>query len=148
MRVYKWDGSSWNQFGLDIDGEAAGDESGQSVSLSSDGNTVAIGAPFNSAGNGSNAGHVRVYKVVKKIPTLSNFTVPPKNFGDAPFTLSAPTSNSSGAFTYTSSDESVATISGSTVTIVGTGSSMITATQSSTSNYSPGTVYATLTVTS
>ena len=46
------------QLGADIDGEAAGDESGFSVSLSSDGTIVAIGA----FGNGSDAGHVRVYE--------------------------------------------------------------------------------------
>ena len=33
------------QLGIDIDGEAADDQSGYSVSLSSDGTTVAIGAP-------------------------------------------------------------------------------------------------------
>ena len=44
--------------GGDIDGEAAGDQSGTSVSLSSDGTRVAIGA----TGNGNNAGHVRVYE--------------------------------------------------------------------------------------
>ena len=49
----------WNQMGADIDGEAAGDESGRSVSLSGDGNIVAIGALLND-GNGSNSGHVRV----------------------------------------------------------------------------------------
>jgi len=47
--------------GDDIDGEAANDQSGYSVSLSSDGTRVAIGAPFND-GNGSNSGHVRVYE--------------------------------------------------------------------------------------
>jgi hypothetical protein len=60
VRVYDWDGSAWVQVGADIDGEAAGDVSGYSVSLSSDGSRVAIGAPFN-AGTASNAGHVRVY---------------------------------------------------------------------------------------
>tara|TARA_R110002074_G_scaffold384139_1_gene564692 strand:- start:1005 stop:1127 length:123 start_codon:yes stop_codon:yes gene_type:complete len=34
---------SWNQLGIDIDGEAADDESGWSVSLSNDGTIVAIG---------------------------------------------------------------------------------------------------------
>ena len=43
------------QLGADIDGEAAGDYSGRSVSISSDGTRVAIGAPQNE-GNGSNAG--------------------------------------------------------------------------------------------
>jgi gliding motility-associated-like protein len=62
VRVYKWNGTAWVQLGSDIDGEAANDQSGISVSLSSDGNTVAIGAPFNDANGSSNAGHVRVYK--------------------------------------------------------------------------------------
>ena len=48
------------QMGNDIDGEAAYDESGRSVSLSADGRTVAIGTPYND-GNGSNSGHVRIY---------------------------------------------------------------------------------------
>uniref|UniRef100_A0A7S3LJ25 TIR domain-containing protein n=1 Tax=Aplanochytrium stocchinoi TaxID=215587 RepID=A0A7S3LJ25_9STRA len=61
VRVYKWDGSAWNQLGLDIDGEAPGDQSGTSASLSADGTIVAIGAPFNS-GNGTQSGNVRVYK--------------------------------------------------------------------------------------
>jgi hypothetical protein len=63
VRVYKFDATSsdWNQMGVDIDGEAAGDELGHSVSLSSGGNIVAIGAILND-GNGSNSGHVRVYQ--------------------------------------------------------------------------------------
>ena len=52
--------NSWTKLGADIDGEAYGDESGYSVSLSSDGTIVAIGAPYND-GNGDSAGHVRVY---------------------------------------------------------------------------------------
>ena len=43
------------------DGEAHVDKSGRSVSISSDGTTVAIGAHYND-GNGTNSGHVRVYK--------------------------------------------------------------------------------------
>ena len=48
------------QTGNDIDGEAVIDYSGRSVSLSSDGTVVAIGASYND-GNGSSSGHVRVY---------------------------------------------------------------------------------------
>ena len=44
--------SSWSQLVVDIDGEAASDYSGHSVSLSSDGTIVAIGAYYND-GNGS-----------------------------------------------------------------------------------------------
>jgi hypothetical protein len=53
-------GQSWSQRGSDIDGEAADDKTGSSVALSSDGNTLAIGATQND-GSASNAGHVRVY---------------------------------------------------------------------------------------
>ena len=62
VRIYQWDGSAWQQLGVDIDGEAAGDLSGWSVSLSADGKTVAIGAPWNDGG-GNGAGHVRVYSL-------------------------------------------------------------------------------------
>jgi hypothetical protein len=43
-------------------------------------------------------------------PSLSNFTVATKNMGDAAFSLTAPTSNSNGSFSYTSSNTDVATI--------------------------------------
>ena len=59
-RVYHWDGADWNQLGGDIDGEAAGDGSGDKVVISSDGGTVAIGARYNDAG-GNRAGHVRIF---------------------------------------------------------------------------------------
>ena len=75
VRVYDWNSgtSLWTQVGQDIDGEAAGDESGYSVSISSDGTRVAIGAPFND-GTGSNAGHVRVYSLsTPTIPKVSSW---------------------------------------------------------------------------
>jgi hypothetical protein len=59
VRVYNWSGTAWVKKGADIDGEAAGDGSGYSVSMP-DANTLAIGALAND-GNGSRAGHVRVY---------------------------------------------------------------------------------------
>jgi acyl carrier protein len=62
VRIYKNVNGTWTQQGSDIDGEAASDLSGWSVSLSSDGSTVAIGARAND-GNGSNAGHVRIYSI-------------------------------------------------------------------------------------
>ena len=61
VRVYELTlGGAWTQVDSDIDGEAPGDQSGYSVSLSSDGSRVAIGAVFNNGG-GSGAGHARVY---------------------------------------------------------------------------------------
>jgi len=63
VRVYQWSGPGWEQVGDDIDGEFAYDESGVSVSLSSDGNRLVIGADRND-GNGIDAGHARVYQWV------------------------------------------------------------------------------------
>ena len=61
VRVYGYINESWTQLGEDIDGEASGDDSGWSVSLSADGTIVAIGAPYND-GNDTNSGHIRVYQ--------------------------------------------------------------------------------------
>ncbi|MGB5033322.1 MAG: hypothetical protein WBO76_14475 [Saprospiraceae bacterium] len=60
-RIYEEIFGNWMQIGTDIDGEGAEDESGNFVSLSSDGNHLVIGAIKND-GNGIDAGHVRVYK--------------------------------------------------------------------------------------
>jgi len=62
-RIYEYDTASkdWRQLGNDIDGEAADDSSGQSVSMSDDGSRVAIGAPWND-GNGDRSGHTRIYE--------------------------------------------------------------------------------------
>jgi hypothetical protein len=64
VRVYQYNGSQWAQMGQDIDGEAAGDESGVSISLNAAGTILAVGAN-NNDGNGTstdNRGHVRVYQ--------------------------------------------------------------------------------------
>jgi len=62
-RIFRYDEitEGWEQLGLDIDGEAANDESGGAVSLSADGLTVAIGARLND-GNGSKSGQTRIYR--------------------------------------------------------------------------------------
>ena len=64
VRIFDYNGSAWVQVGADIVGEAAGDRSGHSVALSSDGSRVAIGAIFNDGTSGNTndvRGHVRVY---------------------------------------------------------------------------------------
>jgi hypothetical protein len=61
VRVFEYISGDWSQIGSDIDGEATGDESGSAISISANGQIIAIGAEEND-GNGSNSGHVRVYK--------------------------------------------------------------------------------------
>jgi hypothetical protein len=59
VRVFRYSASAWNLIGT-INGENAGDNSGVSVSLSADGNTVAIGATGYSIPS-QNVGQVRVF---------------------------------------------------------------------------------------
>lgn len=61
VRVYQYSSGSWTQIGSDIDGELYGENSGISVSLSSDGTILAAGAWTNST-NGTNSGCARVYQ--------------------------------------------------------------------------------------
>ncbi len=65
VRVYRMSDSEseWTPLGEDIDGEQAYENSGSSVSLSGDGNTVAIGSPGYSSDDGSFVGRVMVYIV-------------------------------------------------------------------------------------
>ncbi len=79
-------------------------------------------------------------------PTIGWIGAIHKTQGEPAFDLPMPTSNSNGAFTFTSSNTSVATVSGHTVTIVGSGIATLTATQAATANYTAGSATATLTV--
>src|SRR6185369_4575739 len=72
--------------------------------------------------------------ISKGTQTITFGALPPKIVGNAPFTLTA-SSNSGLAISYTSSNPAVATISGTTVTIVGAGTATITASQSGDANY-------------
>ena len=63
VRVFRNVNDQWIQIGNDIDGEASGDNSGTSIVISGDGNSLAIGAPLN-FGSGGVAGHVRVFRNV------------------------------------------------------------------------------------
>ena len=51
-RVYQLENDEWVQLGHDLQGDAAGDKFGTSISLSADGQRVAVGAPSNNGDNG------------------------------------------------------------------------------------------------
>jgi len=78
--------------------------------------------------------------------TLSTFAIPTKSIGDAPFQITPPISNSTGTFTYTSSNTGVAVINGSIITIVSLGTSTITATQAANSPFDTASISATVQV--
>ncbi|MEZ4800880.1 MAG: T9SS type A sorting domain-containing protein [Flavobacteriales bacterium] len=60
VRIFSYNGSSWTQKGADLDGDAAGDLFGSTVSMP-DENTLAVGAPENNE-NGTVAGMVKVFE--------------------------------------------------------------------------------------
>merc|ERR1719491_918170 len=61
--VYKWDNDKkrWQKRGSCIEGTDGGDVFGSSVSISSPGNTIAVGAYLHDGSSGENGGHVRVF---------------------------------------------------------------------------------------
>jgi len=93
---------------------------------------------FTATNSGGSTTFVLNVTINKQPQTIIFGTLSTKTYGDATFDLTA-TSSSGLAVTYISSNPSVATISGSTVTIVGAGSTDITASQSGNSNYSAAT---------
>jgi uncharacterized protein YjbI with pentapeptide repeats len=108
---------------------------------------ITIYVAIDACGNYAASSTSGTLTVLRATPEFGTFTVPAKNFGDASFNLTAPTSNSSGSFTYTSSNTAVATVtSGGTVTIVSAGTTTITATQAIDGNYTTRDVSSSLVV--
>jgi hypothetical protein len=73
VRIYTWNGTTWLQKGNDIDGEAAADRSGWSVSMP-DTSTLAIGAIANDGVNGASSGHARVFRFCPP-PSMDSLSV-------------------------------------------------------------------------
>jgi hypothetical protein len=63
VRVYEFQNDEWVQIGSNINGEGSFDQSGSSVSLSSNGSILAIGAPENDVISDGlyDSGHVRIF---------------------------------------------------------------------------------------
>ena len=77
-------------------------------------------------------------------PTITNFIIANQTYWyGRSFTLTPPVSNSAGVFSYESSNPSIASVSGSTVTMLQPGTVTITANQAATASYSAGTATAT-----
>jgi hypothetical protein len=76
-------------------------------------------------------------------PIIGPLSIPFKMYNGQTYQITQPSSDSSGGFSYTSSNLSVATITnGNTLTASGTGETTITATQSANGNYTSGSVFA------
>ena len=123
--------------------------SGNTVTL------VAIGTCSITASQAGNADYSAATSVTQTFsvngitPTLSGLALSASSvaYGATAPTITDPTSASAGAITYSSSNTAVASISGSTITIVGVGSTTINATQAANGNYASTTATTGLTVT-
>lgn len=114
---------------------------------------VGVGSTIITASQAGDANYIAANSVQQTLTvnkanqTISFGSLPSKTFGSAAFSLTAATS-SGLPITYTISNTAVATISGNTVTILGTGTSTITASQAGNANYNAAiSVGQTLTVT-
>lgn len=139
--IYNSSTLSWEILGSPIVSEVLNTDS--AVSLNAAGNRITIGNIFPN----SSSGNVRVFEY--SAPETATITVSQtitKILTDSPFSINA-TSNSSAAFSYYTSDASVATVDASgTVTIVGVGTTTITIQQDTISTHSGASAETTLTV--
>jgi hypothetical protein len=153
--VYTTTGSVWGMSLTPTGALVFGDNSGSKVARLQTGasltGTPALGDIGNHnvtlrVSNGTTTTDQSFTIAVSGPPTISTISNVTKNYGDAAFTITDPTSNSAGAFSYSSGNTGVATVSGNTVTIVGAGSAVITATQAPNGFYTTGTKTFNLTV--
>src|SRR6056300_739656 len=126
-----------------VDDTSIATVSGNTVTIVGSGSTE-ITATVAGDANYNEATATLTLTVSKVAPTLTVADIS-KNYGDASFALTAST-NSTGSVSYTVDDTSIATVSGTTVTIVGSGSTEITATVAGDANYNEATATLTLTV--
>src|SRR5690606_17586554 len=81
VKIFKYTSGVWGQIGNEIIAEETEDENGFSVSLSTDGTIVAIGANMND-GNGVNSGHVRVFEYISGTWTQIGNDIDGETVGD------------------------------------------------------------------
>jgi len=94
VKVHQNQSGDWIQIGQNINAEAAGDNFGISVSISSNGSIIAVGAR-NNGGNGSDAGHVRIYENVSGTWTQIGQDIDGEAAGDRSGTAISLSSNGS-----------------------------------------------------
>lgn len=124
--------SGWNSFDIDLSNY-------NNIALHNVGQIKLVSTPFGGTpGPTVYLDNIYFYKAATT-PTITNFTIPAKNLGNPAFNITAPISNSTGAFTYTSSNPAVAKILGSTITILSVGNTTIKSTQAAAGAYTAGT---------
>lgn len=120
---------------------------GSTVTIKGAGSTVITASQQGNTDYNAAADVTQTLTVVKATQSINFTALPSRTFGDATFNLSATGGASGNAISYTSSNPAVATIAGSTLSIIGAGTSTITASQEGNANFNAATdVSQTLTV--
>jgi len=135
--------SSTGAFTFTISDTTLASISGSTVSIVTAGITIATVSQ--TADSKYLAATATMTLIINKANPTIVFNDVTKNFGDVDFDLIA-SSNSSGIFSFTVSDTSVASVSSSTITIIGGGSTIVTLNQAEVNNYNAGVATMTLTV--
>ena len=117
--------------------------SGSTITVNGAG-SVTVQAAQTASSNYSAGSATTSFTVSQANASTIQFSIPNQSYGTAPFTVNA-SSNSTGAFTY-SIVSGPATISGSTVTVNGTGTVTVQASQAASSSYSAGSATASFNV--
>lgn len=112
--------------------------SGNTVTIIGGGTTNITASQAGNATYCSPAGVIQTLTVNKINQSITFSPLALKTPSDPAFTLTA-TASSGLPVSYTSSNTAVATISGNTVTLIGTGTTTITASQAGNANYNPAT---------
>jgi hypothetical protein len=120
---------------------AVADISGRTVTILSAGQAVITATQAATPGY-SSATITANFTVNLAAPTITGFTIAPKSLNDISFGLTAPSSNSQGAFTFRSLTTDVVSVSGLIATILRVGRARIEAIQFPATNYKSGTVIA------
>jgi len=110
--------------------------------------TSTITASQDISGNYAAGSTSRLLRVGATVPTFGEFTVSAttKTYGDTPFTLTPPTTNSDGAFSFSSDNTSIISIAGTTATILAGGTVTISVTQDPSGSFTRKTVSQSITV--
>lgn len=127
----------WSRNDVDIPGATGSGYVIEAVDAALDGSVyrVTVSNPVGSVVSNPATLHVttRAQQVIEGFMSLA-----PRTYGDGPVTISGVTGGGSGnPVLFTSSDNGVAVIAGATMTIVGAGTVVITASQAGDVNYSP-----------
>jgi len=128
-------GTSGNPVTYSSSDEAVATVSGNTVTIVGAGITTITASQAGSANYNAASNVFQALTVDRASQTISFAALASKTVGDPAFTLTATGGASGNPVTFTSSNEAVATVSGNTVTIVGAGSTNITASQAGNANY-------------